>query len=224
MVEIIIKATGEKMLRQYFLKSLLASVLITEYFCGCATVRKNPPITIEQSTPHLLLKSFHHAAQEKNYSVLLECMEPSYQKEMDCFLVVAKNFWSRVPKLIALIEEKIGEKQSKETLNNIELVFGLDPLRGICSRGKVSWEKIAFVRNKNTVAIFIDGNSGLEMVNIKEKWFLSAKGYSPLCNPIIGTMYKEGINTLDRLKSDIQQGRITKDNWELGLKELKANY
>ncbi len=75
---------------------------------GCGNGHDNMGHRISHNSPKALFDYYHVALQERDYSAIMGCIEPSWQSEMEKMLVACRQYDDDARSLRDLIKERFG--------------------------------------------------------------------------------------------------------------------
>lgn len=196
-------------------------------------------LSIDHSSERLLLVSLDQACRRKDYSAIIDSMEPSQRPMFKTIISATRRYTDSLDALAATVESKIGQDEARKFRDLSQSVLEgtiPSPLEGAMTDGQVDWKKVSLLDEGEVMAVMILGapsefDKQYVLVQAKGKWYISPrlKGVPPdQRKNVYATDAKNTDKTLsnystltDDLRKKIASGKINRDNFRESMAALR---
>ena len=91
----------------------LSIVLLAVIASGCQTVRGPMTVQVHHSSPGTILASYQEALAARDYSAILDCIDPAYRQKYDALLWSRKSYDDKIKDLDGLLKKQFGADQAQ---------------------------------------------------------------------------------------------------------------
>ena len=96
---------------------------------------------VDHSTPEALVTSMQRAMAGGDYAALAQCMDPDAREQFQEALDKSKTYTDRVEQSVALIRDKIGDRQANAFRENVFMGMLTSPLGDAAKGAKINWKR-----------------------------------------------------------------------------------
>jgi hypothetical protein len=179
-----------------------------------------PALGVDHNRPEALVSSMQAAMAGGDYAALTQCMDPDARDQFQEVLDKSKAYTTRVAQTVALIREKIGDRQADTFRDQAFMGMLTSPLGDAAKGTKINWGKVKIHQDKDIATVTSDSDfaKSFSLIEKDGKWYLDRSFYA-------GGLPSEGLAwydkafakftaDMDTLEGHIRDGQINKKNFD----------
>jgi hypothetical protein len=170
-----------------------------------------------QDTAKGLLEKVHEASEKMDTGAMVECMDPDAQKIMKDIMPLFGEMQKAAKEAASAVAQKIGKDEAMPLTAMSGGGESRSPLKAVMKDGKVDWSKVVIKEEGDKATVELDGQKAdVELKKIEGKWYiLMPKKEQPTADEIKkqADATKKMIASMKELTKQVNDGKITKENW-----------
>jgi hypothetical protein len=201
-------------------------LIVAALACLAGCDHGNPPLAlqpalgVDHNRPEALVSSMQAAMAGGDYAALAQCMDPDARDPFQELLDKSKVYTTRVAQSVALIREKIGDRQANAFRDQAFMGMLTSPLGDAAKGTKINWGKVKIHQDKDIASVTSDSDFAktFSLIEKDGKWYLDRSFYA-------GGLPSEGLAwydkafakftaDMDTLDNHIRDGQINKKNFD----------
>ena len=205
---------------------ILLCLAVIGAMAGCNGIRSGPPqalkpaLGVDHNRPEAMVESMQKAMAGGDYAALAQCMDPDARDGFQEVLDKSKAYTTRVAQTVALIREKIGDRQANTFRDQAFMGMLTSPLGDAAKGDKINWNKVKIHQDKDIATVTSDSDfaKSFSLIEKDDKWYLDrsfyAAGLPPEGLAWYDKAFAKATGDLETLEKHIRDGDINKKNFD----------
>ena len=179
-----------------------------------------PALGVDHNRPEALVESMQTAMAAGDYAALAQCMDPDARDGFQEVLDKSKAYTARTGQTVALIRDKIGDRQADTFRQKVFMGMLTSPLGDAAKGDKINWNKVKIHQDKDIATVTSDSDfaKSFSLIEKDNKWYLDrsfyAGGLPPEGLAWYDKAFAKATGDLETLEKHIQNGEINKKNFD----------